>query len=399
MQSNRQIPTTSAEQSGRFARRLGLFYGAVFVLSGTHLPFFPVWLRAIGLDPSWIGAIIAVPAVTRFTVLPVIIGLAERRHALRGAMMVSASAAALGFALLGTQHLPLSVFLIYVVICCLWTPLVPLTDAYALRGVQRYGLNYGRLRLWGSAAFIVGTLFCGILVDIVPPARLIWIIVAGGILGAAASFFLQPIGQAPRAKGTAQDGRRLLRDGSFVCIILAAALVQGSHAAFYAFSAIDWRSRGLDGVTVGGLWAIGVVAEIIVFALSPRITLAPTMLVAIGAAVAVLRWVTMALEPPLAVLAIVQVGHGFSFGLTQVGTMALLVRHVPAQMTARGQGYYAAASGIIGSVTSMLSGPIYARYGQGIYDVMAVMALLGGVLMWLVHARSTRHPHKAASGG
>ena len=44
--------------------------------------------------------------------------------------------------------------------------MVPLTDAYALRGVARYGLNYGPLRLWGSAAFVVGALACGLLVDV-----------------------------------------------------------------------------------------------------------------------------------------------------------------------------------------------------------------------------------------
>ena len=48
------------------------------------------------------------------------------------------------------------VFLAYAVTACVWTPMVPLTDAYALRGVTRYGLNYGPLRLWGSAAFVVG---------------------------------------------------------------------------------------------------------------------------------------------------------------------------------------------------------------------------------------------------
>ncbi|MET0678167.1 MAG: MFS transporter, partial [Bradyrhizobium sp.] len=161
-----QIPIASPVTSLRFARRLGFFYGAVFVLSGTHLPFFPVWLRAIGLDASWIGIIIAVPAVTRFTVLPLITAMAERRQALRGAMRLSTFATACGFALLGIQHWPVLIFLVYVALCCLWTPLVPLTDAYALRGVLLYGLDYGRLRLWGSAAFIAGTLLCGGLVDL-----------------------------------------------------------------------------------------------------------------------------------------------------------------------------------------------------------------------------------------
>ena len=68
---------------------------------------------------------------------------------------------------MGTQHLPFAVFLAYAATACVWTPMVPLTDAYALRGVARYGLDYGPLRLWGSAAFIVGALVCGLLVDLI----------------------------------------------------------------------------------------------------------------------------------------------------------------------------------------------------------------------------------------
>jgi PPP family 3-phenylpropionic acid transporter len=276
---------------------------------------------------------------------------------------------------------------------------VPLTDAYALRGVLHYGLDYGRLRLWGSAAFIIGTLLCGGLVDIVAPDKLIWIIVSVGLLGAAASLGLQPLDASPRAPATRKDGRGLLRDPSFLCIILAAALIQGSHAAYYAFSAIDWRAQGLGGLTIAGLWTLGVLAEIVVFALSSRFTLAPATLVMIGAIAAMLRWILTAQEPHAAGLAAVQISHGFTFGVTLVGTMGLLVRYVPAHMTARGQGYYAASTGIIGSAASMLSGPVYAQYGQGVYYLMALMAVIGGALMWAVRKRVAPHPQSAASGG
>jgi len=146
-----QIPIASDAASRRFATRLALFYGTLFGLVGTHLPFFPVWLKAVGIDAWWIGIITAVPAVTRFTVLPFVTGAAERRGSLRGAMIVTAFVTALGFSLVGTQHQPLLVFLAFAVTACMWTPTVPLTDAYALRGVARYGLDYGPLRLWGSS--------------------------------------------------------------------------------------------------------------------------------------------------------------------------------------------------------------------------------------------------------
>src|SRR3982074_286178 len=174
-----QIPIASQDTARRFATRLAVFYGTLFGMMGTHLPFFTVWLKAVGIDAFWIGIITAVPPVTRFTVLPVVTGLAERRQMLRGAIIVTGFATAIGFLVMGTQQLPVLVFLVYAVTCCLWTPMVPLTDAYALRGVRQYGLNYGPLRLWGSAAFVAGALVCGLLVDVIAARNLIWGIAPG----------------------------------------------------------------------------------------------------------------------------------------------------------------------------------------------------------------------------
>ncbi|MBI5264645.1 MAG: MFS transporter [Bradyrhizobium sp.] len=399
MPSESQIPIASQLVSRRFAARLALFYGTVFGVLGTHLPFFPVWLKAIGIDASWIGIINAVPAVTRFTILPFVTGFAERRHALRGAMIFTTFATALGLSMVGTQYQPLALFLAYVATCCLWTPTVPLTDAYALRGVARYGLNYGPLRLWGSAAFVVGALACGLLVDVIAPRQLIWVIVAVAVLAAATSLLLQPLDDSRRRAVTAQGRDALLRDPAFLAIIVSAALVQCSHAAYYSFASINWQAQGFGGLTIAGLWTIGVLAEILVFAISPRFTLDPWILIMIGGLSAVVRWSITALEPQVAVLAIVQLGHGLTFGITQVGTMSQLVRHVPVHAMARGQGYYAAASGLLSSVASIGSGVIYARYGEAVYYVMAAMAGSGAVLIWLARHRLQPHPQSDASGG
>jgi PPP family 3-phenylpropionic acid transporter len=376
-----------------------VFYGTMFGMMGTHLPFFTVWLKAVGIDAFWIGVITAVPPVTRFTVLPFVTALAERRHALRGAIMVTGFATAFGFCILGTQHQPVLVFLAYAVTCCLWTPMVPLTDAYALRGVARYGLNYGPLRLWGSAAFVAGALVCGLLVDVIAAKNLIWVIASVAALGAFVGLGLQPMGKPKPVANIRHGAGALLRDPGFLAIIVTSALIQGSHAAYYIFASIAWQQAGLGGLTIAGLWSLGVIAEIVVFALSPRFTLPPVILVVIAALSAVARWVITAQQPPLAILATVQLAHGLTFGLTQVGTMGLLVRYVPGHVMARGQGYLAACSGIVSSSVSILSGAIYARYGQGVYYAMAAMALSGAVLMWLARHRLADHPQSAGSGG
>jgi MFS transporter, PPP family, 3-phenylpropionic acid transporter len=404
MLSESVIPIASRAASRRFARRLSFFYGTTFGMLGSYLPFFPVWLKAVGIEASWIGIITAVPAVTRFTVLPLITAFAERRRMTRNAIVVTAFATALGLTVVGTQHQALPLFLVFAVTCCLWTSTAPLTDAYALRGVVRYGLNYGPLRLWGSAAFVVGALLCGLFIDVIAPERLIWIIAATAGLAALASLGLPPL-EAPKTSEpeTSEPGHRgaatLLRDGGFLAIIVASALIQGSHAAYYIFASIVWKQAGLGGLTIALLWSLGVVAEIVMFALSPRFTLPSAALVVIGGLSAVARWIITAQQPPIAILAAVQLAHGLTFGLTQVGTMGLLVHHVPGHVMTRGQGYLAACSGIVASSTAILCGIVYARYGQGVYYVMAAMAASGAIVMWLARHRVGTQPQSAASGG
>jgi len=414
MLSESVIPIASRAASRRFARRLSFFYGTTFGMLGSYLPFFPVWLKAVGIEASWIGIITAVPAVTRFTVLPLVTAFAEKRRATRNAIVATAFATALGLTLVGTQHQALPLFLVFAATCCLWTPTAPLTDAYALRGVARYRLNYGPLRLWGSAAFVVGALLCGLFIDVIAPERLIWIIAGTAGLSALASLGLPSL-DAPKISesktsesktsesNASEPGHRgaggLLRDSGFLAIILASALIQGSHAAYYIFASIVWKQAGFGGLTIALLWSLGVVAEIVLFALSPRFTWPSAVLVVIGALSAVARWVITAQQPPIAILAAVQLAHGLTFGLTQVGTMGLLVHHVPGHVMTRGQGYLAACSGIVSSSTSILCGIVYARYGQGVYYVMAAMAASGAVVMWLARHRVGRHPQSVASGG
>jgi PPP family 3-phenylpropionic acid transporter len=370
---------------------LALFYGTLFGLGGTYLPFFPVWLQAVGIDAFWIGIIVAVPSVARFTILPFVTGFAERRQALREAMILTAVLTTVGFLVLGTLRQPVAVLIAFVFTASAWTPMIPLTDGYALKGVARYGLNYGPLRLWGSAAFVAGALGCGVLAEQIPGERLIWVIVATAGLGAVVSFRLRPLDAPTAVPLSLVRARALLKNTGFWAIIIASALIQGSHAAYYAFSSIAWQGAGLSGTTIAGLWALGVIAEIVVFALSPRFILQPTLLVVLGALSAVLRWLITAQDPPLALLAAVQLLHGLSFGLTQLGTMGLLVRHVPGHVTASAQGYLSACGGLIMSCAAIASGMVYARHGDGVYYVMAAMALAGAAVMLFAQRRLDAH--------
>ncbi len=349
-----------------------------------------MWLKAVGIEPFWIGLITAVPSVSRFTVLPFITAAAERRQMLRGAIVAMAFFSTAGFALLGLLHPPLAILIVFALTACVWTPLGPMTDGYTLKGLARHHLDYGPLRLWGSAAFVATALGCGWLAGMVEAQHLIWIIVAVAALSACVSLCLEPLEAQAVRPATLTRANALLRQPLFIAIMVTAALVQGSHAAYYSFASITWQNSGLDGLTIAALWSLGVIAEIVVFALSPRFTVSPAIVVAIGAAGAVLRWVITAQEPPVGILAVVQLMHGLSFGMTHIGTIGLLMRSVPHHVLASAQGYLAASIGIVSSVAMIASGLIYARAGHHVYYAMAMMALTGFVVIVSVRTRLDR---------
>src|SRR2546421_4577620 len=114
---------------------------------------------------------------------------------------------------------------------------------------------------------------------------------------------------------------RFPRRRGFIPVAVAASLVQASHAVYYGFSTLAWTASGLSGLAVGSLWALGVVAEIVLFAVSGRLRLRPASLLGIGAAGAAVRWSLMASDPPLALVPLLQCLHGLSFGATFLGAV------------------------------------------------------------------------------
>ena len=363
-----------------FAPRLALFYAAFFVASGLMLPFFPLWLAAKGLDAAAIGIVLAAAQFLRLGAIPAGTRLADRRGTLKGPLVAAALASVAGIALVASADGFAAILAVYVLATLVSAPILPLGDAYALKGLALRGLSYGPVRLWGSVAFMAANLGGGLMLAWLAPVNLIWPILIGYAAIAAAALVLIPLPQAlPRKAGEAGHGH--LRDPAFLTVMAAASVVQASHAVYYGFSTLDWSAHGLSGARIGALWALGVAAEIVLFALSSRLpALAPTTLIALGAAGAVLRWSAMAFDPPAALLPALQVLHALSFGATHLGTMAYLSRAAPEGSRAAAQGDVATASGVAMAAAIALSGALYLSYGSAAYAAMAVMAVVGGML-------------------
>ena len=377
-----------------FTPRLGALYAALFLLPGIQMPFFPVWLQAKNVDATLIGIILAVPMVARVLAIPLVTREADRRDAVREALIIASLASVAGYVLVGFSVGASTILITYTLTALFSTPLMPLAETYALKGLLARGRAYGPVRLWGSFAFITGNLAAGFAADEIPARHLIWLMVAASALIALAAWQLAPFAGTPTEKKTEAPLRQgPLWDPAFIAVLAGASLIQASHALFYGFSAVQWHGAGLNGTFIAALWALGVAAEIVLFSVQGRLPpfLTPTAMLMIGAAAGTLRWLGMAFDPPALALPGLQTLHALSFGATHLGALMFLAHHAPAGRASTAQGYLAIAGGLAMAVATGISGVLYGDFGSRAYVAMALTAIAGGACGFIAH-RIGREP-------
>lgn len=371
----------------RATGRLSFLYAVLFFELGVNLPFFPLWLREQLLEDDAIGIVLAAPLLIRIIANPVVGALADRQERMTIALVTCSGAVVIGTGLLAFASGFVPILLLVIAIALAQGPLIALTDAVTLRslkGLRSAELQYGRIRLWGSAGFALANLSAGWLLDRLPVFSIIALLFLSASATALAATIVArapaPEGSATACETTGGRGRpRLL-----VLTVAGAALVQASHAAVYGFSTLHWQSLGFSGVTMGSLWAAGIVSEVAVFSLLGYVVRGSTSAaawLAVSGVVATLRWAGMALDPDIALVFLLQLTHGLTFGATHLGSIFLLAKFAPGGMLAQAQAWLAAGwAGAMAALTT-LAGFLYASWGEHVYGVMAIAAGVGVLLL------------------
>lgn len=361
---------------------LALLYAAIFVGMGVNIPFLPLWLQDRGLSPAQIGIVVGAPLLVRIVSNPLAGEAADRSG--RPVLILRLTAAlGVGFYLLLESA---QGFWWLLVCACLAAaavaPAIPLTDSLAVAAFRGQRSAYGPVRAWGSVAFVASTLLTGFITGMFSAAGVIWMMIAAqGLALLAALVFVvdAPIAHGGPAK--APPSRLLLRPALVVAIAVS-ALVQSSHAAYYALGAVHWRALGIEGPEIGVLWSVGVAAEIALFWWSSRLParIGPLHLFLLGALAAVTRWTALAFDPTGWILIPLQALHALSFAATYLGMIRAAASFAPPGVEARAQAATATVHAIVMAVAMAAAGQIEAVAGGRVYLLMAALAAAGGAL-------------------
>lgn len=361
----------------------GLYF-ALYVHYG-FFGFIPLWLKATGALPGEIGVLLAIPLILRLLTVAPFSAWAGRRLLVRNAIVVtSLGAAALVALLLGRPDHAGRIALV-IAFSLMWDQIPVLVDAYAVMAVRSRGLDFGRMRVWGSIAVVVSTASAGWAFDRFGIEALPLICALLLFLPAIVAALLRHDRElAAVDKGEGGSWRDVIGDRPLMAAMAAASLIMGSHGVLTSFGAIQWAERGLSTSTIGGLQALAVGAEIVAFWFGSKLLgrRDPSLLLCIAAAAATLRWTVMAADPGVPVLIAAQLLQGVTATGAILGMMLVIAARVPVAASAAAQGLNAVLLGVVLAVVTAGSGLLWSYGVSFAYLAMAGLAALGVVFAW-----------------
>lgn len=355
------------------APRFALLFAAQFAAVGVMLPFIPPLMAAAGMSAAQVGTILAMGAALRLVSGPLGGRVADALGRPQAVMAAGTAAAAVAACLYGLAQGFAGLLVANLLFALAFACVVPLGDALALRAARAEGWDYGRVRAVGSAAFIVAAGIAGWVADRAGAGSVAWLL-AGALAVAAVATLALPAGEAV-ARRSGGAFRAVLALPAFRRLLLVAALVQGSHAAYYAFGSIHWAAAGVSATAIGLLWAWSVAAEVALFAwgrgLADRLGARGLAMVAAGAGL--LRWGITAETVALPALVLAQALHAATFGAMHLATMRVMQRAVPAAVAGTAQTLLAAGIGAAMMTGTLAAGWGYAAVGPAVFWGMAAM--------------------------
>lgn len=383
--------------------RLTALHAASFVSHGLYLPFFPLWLQSKSLGPEIIGLAVAIPIIVRIIATAPLLSLADRSFGPRRLLLASHLGQMAGFPLLMLADDSITIIALVALVSFAQAAIIPGNDLVTTAAVHRHpGLDYGRIRGGGSVSFFITNIVAGYAVGAFGAGIIPIALALIPLLGIAATLLAIP-GRGPdipaRVEGEGPPPQGF--PAALWVVMIGAAVIQGSHGGLNAFASIYWQSLGFPDAMIGYFWAVGVIAEILVFIfLGKAVGRGSGLgLLMIGGGAVVIRFSIMALQPGTATTFVLQAMHCLTFAASHLGAMAALTALSPAHARGRAQGVYGSLAALFTAAATLASGVIYRESGAAVFAAMAPLGAIGFVLVFVAMRMLKAQPQRAGSGG
>jgi PPP family 3-phenylpropionic acid transporter len=380
-----------AEPAGGTRRQLVPFAAlsaSYFAHVGFFNPYLPLWLKDLGYPIFIISLLASVQSVTR-TFAPYAWGwlsdhTGERVRLLRASATV-ALVASMG---LWWNGGPVWTGIVLLVLFMHTSSMMSLTEAAMAHLVAGNWGRYGRIRLWGSAGFMVTVFAAGAWFEKFGmhhfPAWAGITLLAVLVCTLRLPDTREPAGPAEQAS---EPIGPVLREPAMRWFFASLFFHVMSHFAIYGFLSLYLDSLGYSKAMIGALWGVSVLVEIGWFFLQGRlVALLPITgwLLLAGGVMAVRMALTAGLGGWLWVLVVAQLMHALTFAAHHTSCIALISRYFPGRLRGRGQALFVIMGYGLGGMLGVLAGgALAARHGFApIFYVASALGVLATLCAW-----------------
>ena len=372
--------------------RLSGFYFFYFAFVGAMSPFWGLYLQSLAFNAFQIGVLMSLLQVMRIFAPNIWGHIADRTGRRTTIVQIAALGSVLVFTGVFVGDSFWWLFAVMAALSFFWSASLPLVEAMTLSHLGDRSDAYGRIRLWGSVGFIVMVVGLGYAFDTVPIAWLPWAVLAV-MLGIVAFARVIPEAEILAHPTDHHSIWDIVKRPEVASLLAACLLMAVTHGPYYTFYSIYLVDHGYDKSTVGWLWALGVLCEIGIFLVVPRIfaRVTPRRLILASFALAVLRFLLIAWGVESAwVVWGAQTLHAFTFGTYHAAAVALIHAHFRGRHQARGQALFNSLSyGVGGTLGGLGSGLTWESLGSAWTFTLAAAS---AALAWGVYATWGRQP-------
>ncbi len=354
------------------------------------VPYFPLYLKSLGLSAWHIGFLIAVMAGTKI-IAPNIWGwLADHSGRRMAVIRLGCLMAVLPFLFLVRYHQSLWVLAIIIFLYSFfWNAVLAQFEAVTLLYLRKTPERYSRVRLWGSFGFIVAVASAGWLFDRLP-ISFFPVFVTLALL----AIFLSSCAVRDPEEFDAQSAAltsdvsfwQRLKEPSIALFFFVCFLMVLSHGAYYTFFSLLMEQYQHSHTVIGLLWSLGVIAEMILFwymhRLLPFYGVRSLLLFCLAATT--VRWLLLAYFPQsLPVMLFAQCLHALSFAGFHAGAIETVRRLFAIQQSGKAQAFYSAVGyGAGNSLGALLSGAVWQWGYFWPFFASALICAAAFVLVW-----------------
>jgi len=368
-------------------QRLSRFYFVYYFFVGAFVPYWGLYLKSEQFTAADIGILMSLFQISRIFAPNFWGWLADHTGKRAQWIQLTAFLGLCGFTAVFWAHGFYWLFFVMAALSFFTSSTLPLAESLTLAHLATTNGHYSRIRMWGSLGFIVASVILGYFIDFAGIRSLLWFLLIVQMVLLILSRTLPDPKVVPHAHDQFSIWQ-VIKQPNVIALLVGCSLMVTAHGVLYNFYSIYLSDHGYSKGLIGLLWSVGVICEIGIFILMPKIMQHYSLktILLISLALTGLRFCLIGFAiDNIWLLVLAQTLHAATFGSFHAASVEVITQFFNGRHQAKGQAIYNSVAYGIGGTIGGVAGGYALQYlgGQKTFMLAAIFPLIGILVIGL----------------